>query len=748
MLHAFKKKQQPNHTPIEVARMYDEKLNTDAVLYSFFYNRSAAAEGYDPAKGVVCLLKDRLMAYDEGTQCEYPLVVLSGVRMEKTPSGVQICLTAKSGEEHVLCVGDRSYIGSFAEAANRIREELDPEAVAPAFSFAGEKPKKMGGMCPKCHRPVPSGASVCPRCRSKKDLLAGMIEIVKPYRFVLLGSILLFVLGSLLQLLSPYVSRILVDDYIRADSKPAFGAFCAVVVTVFAVTLLNKLLGIFRGLVTIHMGEGVIVRLRGQIFDKINRLSLGCIRRRTVGELMQRVNSDTEVIRDFITREMATVIEQILILVSVAVLLFIYDWKLALLVLVPVPPVMFLYMTFHRYIRRMYHRQWRMNARSNTVLHDIFSGIRVVKTYGTEKRETERYVGAIEQERRIQIRNEVFFGKIQPILSFLMGIGQYLLLFYAGKMILDGKGMTYGELTQFTSYVTMVYGPLRYMTTLPRRLTRTATAFSNILDLLEDDDVMEDRTDTEAMEIKGHIKIENLSFSYEEEKEILKDINLEIHPGEMIGIVGRSGVGKTTLINLIMHMYESNKGVIEIDGRDVRQIPKESLRTGIGAVLQETYLFSGSVYDNIAYARPNATKEEVIEAARTAGAHEFIVKMPDGYNSYVGEKGCTLSGGERQRIAIARALLRDPKILILDEATSALDTETEAKVQQALAELIKGRTVIAIAHRLSTLRNATRIVVLDRGSVAEQGSHDELMRQNGIYYGLVMAQRQMNTRKK
>lgn len=741
MFHA-KKKKEPLQTPIELARKYDEQLNTDRVLYSFFYNRAPGTGGYEKAKGVVCLTADCLLALDEGSRCEYPITLLSGVRMEKTPGGVQICLVTKSGEEHALCAADRSFNISFVDAVTQIRAQIEGTECEKK-----ERKPMVGGFCPKCHRPLAPGSSVCSRCRSKKDLLAGIVQIIKPFRWMLAFSIFLFVAGSFLQLLSPRVSRILVDEYIRADSKPTLTAFVLVVATVFIVSLSNKVLGIVRGMITIHMGEGVIVKLRSRIFEKINRLSLGCIRRRTTGELMQRVNSDTEVIRDFITREMAGVIEQLLILVAVTVLLFAYDWKLALLVLLPVPPVMLLYMLFHKYIRRMYHRQWRMNARANTVLHDIFSGMRVVKTYGTEAREIDRYDKAIDQERRIQIRNEVFFGKIQPILSFLMGIGQYVLLFYAGKMILDGKGMTYGELAQFTSYVTMVYGPLRYMTTLPRRLVRTATAFSNILDLLEDEDVMEDRTDTEEMQIEGHIEIKDLKFSYGDDKEIFSGMNLEICSGEMIGLVGRSGVGKTTLINLIMHMYEAGDGMVKIDGRDVKEIPKESLRQGIGAVLQETYLFSGSIYDNIAYAKPSATKEEVIAAAMTARAHEFIVKMPDGYNSYVGEKGCTLSGGERQRLAIARALLRDPKILILDEATSALDTETEAQVQEALAELIKGRTVIAIAHRLSTLRNATRIVVLDRGTVAEQGSHDELMRQKGIYFGLVMAQRQMNTRK-
>lgn len=735
----FKKKKTPPKTPQILAKEYNETLNTDDILAAFFYNRSYTETGYESANGVVCILEDRIVAYDEGLNQEYPAVLLKTARVDSTNGAAHLYLITQNDDEHLLCAGDRSYIGPFAECAENIRSVIKGEKIK-------SKDKKKS-TCPKCGRPLPPGAKICPRCRSKKELLSGMYGIIKPYRLMLLLSLLLFLAVSLLQLVSPYLSGILVDDYIHADKLPALGAFITVILTIFGVSLLQKALSVLRGLVTIYMGEGVIVNLRKQIFEKINKLSLGCIQRRTTGELMQRVNSDTEVIRDFITREMATVIEQILVLISVTLIVFLYDWRLALLVLLPVPLVMFLYMTFHKFIRSMYHRQWKMNAKANTVLHDIFAGIREVKAYGTEEKETRRYDNAISEERKIQIRNEVFFGKVQPILSFMMGIGQYLLLYYAGNSILTGGGMSYGDLARFTSYVGMVYGPLRYMTTLPRRLVRTATAFSNILDLIEDDDVMQEADTSRDLDIKGHIVMENLGFSYNNEREILHDINLDIHPGEMIGLVGHSGVGKTTLINLIMRMYEAKKGALTIDGVDIKDISKESLRMGVGVVLQETYLFSGSIYDNIAYAKPEATKEEVITAAKTAGAHDFIVKMPDGYNSYVGERGSTLSGGERQRIAIARALLRDPKILILDEATSALDTETEAKVQKALAELIKGRTVIAIAHRLSTLRNANRIVVLDKGTVAEVGTHDELMHKGGIYFGLVMAQRQMNTRK-
>ena len=322
-----------------------------------------------------------------------------------------------------------------------------------------------------------------------------------------------------------------------------------------------------------------------------------------------------------------------------------------------------------------------------------------------------------------------------------MGFGEFFLMFYAVNKILGGS-MTLGEMSQFSSYASMIYGPLRWMSNLPRMVIRTNNSISKIYDVIEDADTLEKRRELDV-NINGDITFENVGFGYQKGSQVFEGINFSIKRGEMIGLVGRSGVGKSTLINLVMRMYDTEKGRILIDGVDIKDISQNSLRSQIGVVLQETFLFSGTVYDNIAYAKPEATKEEVISAAKVAGAHKFIIKMQDGYNTYVGEHGYTLSGGERQRIAIARALLRDPRILILDEATSALDNETEKEIQDALAILAKDRTTIAIAHRLSTLRNCDRIIVLDSGTLAEIGTHNELMHQKGIYHGLVMAQRQM-----
>lgn len=603
-------------------------------------------------------------------------------------------------------------------------------------------------VCIKCGRPLVSGASdeVCSRCRSKKRVIKQLWEFLKGSRAFLFLSVFLFFAVTAINLVAPYLNRVLVDDYIVPKNSFLAG-FAVVILSILGVNLLSRFVSILRSRLLIAASGGVIIRLRDAVFEKVEKLSVSNVAKRTAGNLMHRINNDTAVIQQFLTNQFANLVEQILMFLGVGLVLFFYDWRLALFILGPMPVVFILNWKFRAKTHKMYHTQWEKSSRVETFLHDIFSGIRVVKAFGTEERENRRFDALAYDECRVQMRNERFFAVFSPLITFLLGAGEIFLLYYNGYQNLY-HGMSLGTISMFTSYVSLIYGPLQFFGGLLRQLANMLNSASKVFEILDEKVDVPDAEEPVVRRIEGNIELKNVAFDYDERNAVLKNINLTVRPGEMIGIVGRSGVGKSTLINLVMRMYDVDEGEILVDGINIKEYSQECLRSQIGAVLQETFLFSGSIYENIAYAKPEASREEIISASKLAGAHDFIIKLPDAYNTKVGERGYTLSGGERQRVTIARALLHDPRILILDEATSALDTETEKRIQDALQVLIQNRTTLAIAHRLSTLRNATRLIVLAEGTIAEEGTHEELMAKKGMYYELVMAQRQMLSTKK
>lgn len=603
--------------------------------------------------------------------------------------------------------------------------------------------------CPKCGRPIFSATGECPSCAKKSSVFKKILRIAAGHKGPILFSSTLLAMMSGVNMINPYFQKYLIDSCftLKQGFHPNVTVFAFAVGALIATTVVHLVLNVINSRVLAKVSSKIAAELRQTVFEKVQNLSIGFLTSQRAGDIINRITADTDRIRNTIVNVCGQLVRLAVLLVGVSILMFFIDWRMALVILLPAPLVAYLqYFFWTKILRRLMHRQWKIFDRSNSLLHDVLGGIRVVKAFGREGREVQRFVDSSEEFAEATIRTETIYSVLSPISNFIMKLGLYVVLFIGSVQILNGN-MTIGLLVQFTAYINMVYDPLSWLVYLPRMLGDASVAFDRIFSLIDEKPEVENRTDALKPQIRGHVRFENVTFGYKSYEPVLREINLDVKPGEMIGLVGHSGAGKSTLVNLVMRFYDVNEGCVTIDGLDVRDIDQQTLCSQIGVVLQEPFLFQGTILDNIRYSRPTATEEDVIAAAKTANAHDFITAMPDGYDTKLTENGGNLSGGERQRISIARAVLNNPRILILDEATSALDTETESLIQEALQRLTKSRTTFAIAHRLATLKNADRLVVLDQGRIAETGTHDELLRRRGIYYNLVMAQREMSKSK-
>lgn len=489
------------------------------------------------------------------------------------------------------------------------------------------------------------------------------------------------------------------------------------------------------------LGAKLMHDIRAHLYSALQRLSLSFYESEHSGRIMSRVNNDTNVLRRFVAEGFQQTIVHILTILVLSLVMIAFHWKLALLTLLPMPLIMLGTYVFARKARNIYRRIRRKAANLLKSVQENVSGVYIVKSFAQEEREMEMFSSENRDHRDTTVESVRLLSIFQPSMIFLTGVGMLIIYSFGSHLVITGE-LSVGVLVMFNAFLTQFYGPVRQLAHLTDTFQRAAVSAERIFNIVDAPSDVADSEDAKSVEgFNGHVKLENIDFSYEKGEAVLKNINMEVQPGEIIGLVGRTGSGKSTIVKLLARFYDPEKGRILIDGQDVRELKLRDLRRNIGMVLQETFLFTGSLRENIAYGKPEAGLDEIISAARAANAHGFIMDLPDAYDTQVGERGVGLSGGEKQRISIARAILKNSAILILDEATSAVDTATEAIIQEALDRLMKNRTTFAIAHRLSTLQNADRLIVLENGEIAETGTHEELLeKENGIYKTLVEIQ--------
>ncbi|MYA71436.1 ATP-binding cassette domain-containing protein [Candidatus Poribacteria bacterium] len=633
------------------------------------------------------------------------------------------------------------------------------------------------GRCEKCGHPIPSWSGVCVNCVQKGKLIFRLLKYAVPFLHVIVPAFIIMMIVRFIGAYPQILSRDLVDRIIVpaghavAAGQPipvtdwghlqgtvdflgqwfgnmpvggSFGHLIGIVLILAGVRVFGMAASAIRGYMMAWVGQNVTRCLQNETYEHLNALSIDFFHDRDTGNLMSRITHDVSRLRDFIANGIQEIVGDSLTIIFMCAIMFTINWQLALWTLIPIPCLIFFTIFFGKLMSKVYHVLWKRYANISTILASTIPGVRVVKAFARERYEISRFNESTYQVFTGEMNAARLGSLYRPIMEFIAYSGAIIIWLVGGWQIFQGAE-SLGTLIMFQGYMMQFFGPVRTLCQMNERFIRAGTSAERVFEIMDTPPSVADKNDAVALRnIRGAVEFRDVYFSYDNEKNALDGVSFTVEPGEMIGLVGHSGAGKSTLINLITRFYDPNDGKIIIDGYDSRDIQVKTLRQQIGVVLQDPFLFQGTIAENIGYSKPGASRKEIIAAARAANAHDFIVKFPDGYDTMVGERGARVSGGERQRISIARAILKNPRILILDEATSSVDTETESKIQEALERLIQGRTVFAIAHRLSTLKYADRLVVLKEGEVDEIGTHEELIAKEGTYANLCEKQTELS----
>ena len=680
--------------------------------------------------------KELLSVSDQKIIKEIPLKEIAEVKTDELSGGGRISVLSQ-GVNYPFLYYSNHYVPIFSDLVNSIA----------SFKKSGEIAKadpKTISICEKCNSPLPDRDAGCPRCVPKIQILFRILELAKPYKLRVFLLMAVTALGVVFQVLPPYLTKKIVDDVIGKGQHSLLLYYTGAMVGAGLLYLITRLVNLY---LTSWISAQIVGDLRSQLHSTLQFIRLRYFTRREPGEFIGRVMHDTGELQQFLVEGIPFLLINSISFVVVAVILMKISWSLALFVFVPVPILVVGSGWFWKKLHPLFLRQGSIIGHLHSVLNESIQGLRVVKACSKEQQRITLFNSVNESLAKTQVRTQRIFGGFNEVMYWVMSLGVACVWFIAVRVITSkNPTLTIGDLLAFVGYIWLFYGPLQWYSVVLNWMTHAFSGAERIFEVIDTN--AETRDDSDALtltNVKGEIVFENVRFSYEQGKEIIKGISFAIKPGEVIGLIGKSGSGKSTLINLLSRFYLPDSGQILLDNVPLQKLKISQLRKNMGIVMQDSFLFNASIAENIAYGMENVSFKEIVEAARTAYAHEFVIRKPDGYDTLIGESGIRLSGGEKQRIAIARAILHNPPILILDEATSSVDTSTEQHIQSAIAELIKGRTTIAIAHRLSTLRNADRLIVLSDGRIVESGTHEDLINSGGTYSQMVKSYTQMNT---
>jgi ABC-type multidrug transport system fused ATPase/permease subunit len=571
--------------------------------------------------------------------------------------------------------------------------------------------------------------------------LKRLFRFLGPYWKILTVSAVLLLARAGLELVPPLFQRAIIDEVIGQADLTLLGRYIALLIGVYALQQLNNAADLY---IRHALGEKFILDLRVRLYAYLQRLSLSFFERTSTGELMSRVTNDVNALESFVTHGSALTVVDLLRLFGGAIILFVLDARLALLVLVPVPILAISLRYFNTRIRPIYRHIRARLGDINAQLQDSLSGIQVIQAFVQEEQELARFTAESEGYYRARVQGIRYWSTFFPAMRFVAAMGTVIVL-AAGSVLVVNGSLSLGTMVAFLSYTISFYEPINRLTEIDNIFQEAIAAGERIFELLDETSEIEDEPGAMALPaLQGSVVFDNVHFRYGTGDEVLRAVTFHMSPGEVVALVGPSGAGKTSIANLLCRFYDPSHGSITVDAHELRQVQLDSLRSQVAVVLQDTFLFNSTIRENLLYGKPDATEEELRAATEAAFAHDFIQALPNGYDTEIGERGVKLSGGQKQRLALARAILADPRILILDEATSSVDAEAEFLIQQALDAVLEGRTALVIAHRLSTIRNADKIIALEEGRIVEVGDHLELMERGGLYSQLYQRQLELS----